>query len=76
MVITKKSPLSILNHLRAINLTCLKQRFEIVFFKFHFTCTIFFSIYNIFYKSSCILHFTIVARSILKDIKKQLNTIN
>ena len=69
MVITKKSPLSILNHLRVINLTCLKQRFDDCLFQV-------FSIYNIFYKSSCILHFTIVARSIFKDIKKQLNTIN
>ena len=28
MVITKKSPLSILNHLRVVNLACLKQRFD------------------------------------------------
>ena len=79
MVITKKSPLSILNHLRVINLTCLKQRFndclfQVSFYLYNFF--FFFSIYNIFYKSSCILHFTIVARSIIKDIKKQLNTIN
>ena len=47
----------------------------IVFFKFHFTCTIFslFTIY--FFKSLYIWHFTIVARSTLKDNKKQLNTI-
>ena len=76
MVITKKSPLSILNHLRVINLTCLKQRFDDCLFQVSFYLYNFFSIYNIFYKSSCILHFTIVARSILKDIKKQLNTIN
>ena len=76
MVITKKSPLSILNHLRVINLACLKQRFDDCLFQVSFYLYNFFSIYNIFYKSSCILHFTIVARSILKDIKKQLNTIN
>ena len=76
MVITKKSPLSILNHLRVINLTCLKQRFDDCLFQVSFYLYNFFSIYNIFYKSSWILHFTIAARSILKDIKKQLNTIN
>ena len=77
MVITKKSPLSILNHPRVINLTCLKQRFDDCLFQVSFYLyNFFYSIYNIFYKSSCMLHFTIVARSILKDIKKQLNTIN
>ena len=76
MVITKKSSLSILNHLRVINLACLKQRFDDCLFQVSFYLYNFFSIYNIFYKSSCILHFTIVARSILKDIKKQLSTIN
>ena len=76
MVITKKSPLSILNHLRVINLACLKQRFDDCLFQVSFYLYNFVSIYNIFYKSSCISHFTIVARSISKDIKKQLNTIN
>ena len=36
MVITKKSPLSILNHLRIINLTCLKQRFDDCLFQVSF----------------------------------------
>ena len=36
MVITKKSPLSILNHLRVINLTCLKQRFDDCLFQVSF----------------------------------------
>ena len=77
MVITKKSPLTILNHLRVINLACLKQRFNDCLFQVSFYLNNFFlSIYNIFYKSSFILHFIIVTRSILKDIKKQLNTIN
>ena len=55
MVITKKSPLSILIHRRVVNLACLKQRFDDCLF--HFTSAIFFIIYNIFYQSSCILHF-------------------
>ena len=75
MVITKKSPLSILIHLRVVNLACLKQRCGNCLFQVSFYLYNFFIIYNIFYQSSCILHFTIVARSILKDIKKQLNTI-
>ena len=76
MVVTKKSPLSILIHLRVVNLACLKPRFEDCLFQVSFHLYIFLIIYNTFYQSSCILHFTIVARSILKDIKKQLNTIN
>ena len=43
MVITKKSPLSILNHLRVINLTCLKQRFDDCLFQVSFY------LYNLFY---------------------------
>ena len=39
MVITKKSPLSILNHLRVINLTCLKQRFDDCLFQVSFYLT-------------------------------------
>ena len=73
MVITKKSPLSaILIHLRVVNLACLKQHFGDCLFKVSFYLYNFFVICNIFYQSSCILHFTIVARSILKDIKKQI----
>ena len=45
MVITKKSPLSILNHLRVINLTCLKQRFDDGLFQVSFYLYNFFSIY-------------------------------
>ena len=36
MVITKKSPLSILNHLRVINLAYLKQRFDDCLFEISF----------------------------------------
>ena len=36
MVITKKSTLSVLNHLRVINLTCLKQRFDDCLFQVSF----------------------------------------
>ena len=43
MVITKKSPLSILNHLRVINLTCLKQRFDDCLFQVSFY------LYNFFF---------------------------
>ena len=49
MVITKKSPLSILNHLRVINLACLKQRFDDCLFQVSFYLYNFFSIYNIFF---------------------------
>ena len=75
MVITEKSPLSILSHLRVINLACLKQRFDGCLFQVSFYLYNFFIIYNLFYQSLHILHFTIVARSIFNDIKKQLNTI-
>ena len=75
MVITKKSPLSILIHLRVVNLACLKQRFDDCLFQVSSYLYNFFIIYNIFYQSSCMLHFTIEARGILKGIKKQLNTI-
>ena len=76
MVITKKSPLSILIHVRVVNLACLKQRFDDCLFQVSFYLYNIFIIYNILYQSSWILHFTIVARNILKDIKKQLNPIN
>ena len=75
MVITKKSPLSILIHLRVINLARLKQRFDDCLFQVSFYLYNFFIIYNLLYQSLYLLHFTNVARSILKDIKKQLNTI-
>ena len=42
MVITKKFPLSILNHLRVINLAYLKQRFDDCLFQVSFY------LYNIF----------------------------
>ena len=62
MIITKKSPLSIiLRHLRVVNLAFWKQRFDGCLFQVSF------------YLYNC---FTTVARSILNDIKKQLNTIN
>ena len=75
MVITKKSPLSILIHFRVVNLACLKQLFDECIFQVSFYLYSFLIIYNLFYQSLYMLHFTIVARSILKDIKKQLNTI-
>ena len=71
-----KSSLFILSHLRVINLACLKQRFDGCLFQVSFYLYNFFIIYNLFYQSLLyILHFTIVTRSILNDIKKQLNTI-
>ena len=75
MVITKTSPLSILRHLRVVNSEFLKQRFDGCLFQVSFYRYNFFIIYNLFYQSLYILHFTIFARSILNDIKKQLNTI-
>ena len=68
MVISKKSPLSILIHHRLVNLECLKRRFDHFLFS-SFILPVHFIIYNLFYQSLHILHFTIVARSILKDIK-------
>ena len=41
IVTTKKSPLSILRHLRVVNSEFLKNVSTAVFFKFHFICTIF-----------------------------------
>ena len=41
IVTTKKSPLSILRHLRVVNSEFLKNVSTAVFFKFHFFCTIF-----------------------------------
>ena len=75
MVITKKSPLSILRYLRVVNSEFLKQRLDGCLFQVSFYLYNFFIIYNLFYQSLYILHFTIFARSILNDIKKQLNTI-
>ena len=75
MVATKKSPFSILIHLRVVNLACLKQRFDGCLFQVLFSLYTFFIIYNLFSKILYILHLTIVARSILKNIKRQLNTI-
>ena len=46
MVITKKSPLSILNHLRVINLTCLKQRFNDCLFQ---VSLYLYNIYNFYF---------------------------
>ena len=75
MVITKKSLLSILRHLRVVNSAFLKQRFDGCLFQVSFYLYNFFIIYNLFYQSLYILYFTIFARSILNDIMKQLNTI-
>ena len=75
MVIGEKSLLSILCHLRVVNSAFLKQRFDGCLFQVSFYLYNFFIIYNLFYQSLYILHFTIFARSILNDIKKQLNTI-
>ena len=76
MEITKKYPLTILIHLRIINLACLnlaclKQRFNDCLFQVSFCLYNLFIIYNLLYQSLNILHFTNVARSLLKDIKKQ-----
>ena len=49
MVITKKSPLSILNHLRVINLTCLKQRFDDCLFQVSFYLYNFFLVFTIYF---------------------------
>ena len=49
MVITKKSPLSILIHLRVVNLACLKQRFDDCLFQVSFY------LYNFFYYLQYIL---------------------
>ena len=49
MVITKKSPLSILIHLRVANLACLKQRFDDCLFQASFY------LYNFFYYLQYIL---------------------
>ena len=56
MVITKKSPLSILNHLRVINLTCLKQRFDDCLFQVSFYIYIYvYKIYIYIYIFSLLL---------------------
>ena len=77
MVITKKSPLSILIHLRVVNLACLKQRFgdclfQVSFYMYNFFCHLqsILSILSILY----ILHLTIVARSTL-NLKRHKKTI-
>ena len=41
VVVTKKSPLSILRHLRVVNSAFLKQRFDGCLFQVPFYCTIF-----------------------------------
>ena len=75
MVIGEKSLLSILCHLRVVNSAFLKQRFDGCLFQVSFHLYNFFIIYNLFYQSLYILHFITVSRSILNNIKKQLNTI-
>ena len=75
MVITKKSSFSILHHLRVVNSEFLKQCFDGCLFQVSFYLYNFFFICNLFYQSLSLLHFAIFARSILNDIKKQLNTI-
>ena len=49
MVITKKSPLSILRHLRVINLEFLKQRFDGCLFQVSFYLYNFISLFTIYY---------------------------
>ena len=49
MTITKKSPLSILNHLRVINLACLKQRFDDCPFQVSFYLYNFFLVFTIYF---------------------------
>ena len=51
MVITKKSSLSILIHLRVVNLACLKQRFDDCLFQVSFCLYNFFIIYNLLYQN-------------------------
>ena len=72
MVNTLNFPLSNLRHLRVVNSEFLKQHFDgcLSFYLYNF-----FIIYKLFYQSLYILHFTNFARSILSEIKKQLNTI-
>ena len=67
--------LSILIHLKVVNLLYLKQRFNNCLFEVSFCMYNFFIIYNLFYQSFYIFQFTIVARSILTYIKNQLNTV-
>ena len=81
MVITKKSPLSILNHLRVINLTCLKQRlddclFQVSFYLYNFflVFTIILYIYHFFY--IYIISSTNVLQPVLLDLKKESNMYN
>ena len=50
MVITKKSPLSILIPLRVVDLACLKQRFDDCLFQVSLCLYNFFIIYNILSK--------------------------
>ena len=57
IVTTKKSPLSILRHLRVVNSEFLKNVSTAVFFKLQF----FLIIYNLLYQSLYLLHFTIFA---------------
>ena len=49
MVITKKSPLSILRHLRVINSEFLKQRFDGCLFQVSFYLYNFISLFTIYY---------------------------
>ena len=55
MVITKKSPLSILSHLRVVNSACLKQRFDGCLFQVSFYLYNLFIICSLFYQSLYIL---------------------
>ena len=49
MVITKKSPLSILRHLRVVNSEFMKQRFDGCLFQLSFYLYNFFSLFTIYY---------------------------
>ena len=50
MVITKKSPLSILPHLRVVNSEFLKQRFDGCLFQVSFYLYSFFSLFTVYYR--------------------------
>ena len=63
MVITKKSPLSILPHLSVVNSAFLKERSNGCLFQVSFYLFNFFIIYNYFYQSLYILHFTTTSRN-------------
>ena len=54
-----------------ISISCLKQHFNDCLFQISYYILNFIITYNLFYQSSYIFHFKIVARSILTDTTKQ-----